>query len=127
MIQSIAHHEQPLLRIGHIGRYALRSLWHSKGFALVAILCLGFGIGVNSTIFSIVDGVLLKPYPYTDPDRLAAASQAAHAAAVPDAARRLEAIESLEEHLLWGSLLASLVVMFFIRNIRAGRMGSTIT
>ena len=51
-------------------RYALRSLWHAKGFAIVAILCLGFGIGVNTTIFSVMDGVLLKPYPFTDPDAL---------------------------------------------------------
>ena len=51
-------------------RYALRSLWHSKAFATVAILCLGFGIGLNTTIFSIIDGVLLKPYPYSDPDRI---------------------------------------------------------
>jgi putative ABC transport system permease protein len=51
-------------------RYALRGLWLSKGFAGVAILCLGFGIGLNTTIFSIVDGVLLKPYPYHEPDRL---------------------------------------------------------
>jgi putative ABC transport system permease protein len=51
-------------------RYAIRSLWNNKPFALVAILCLGFGIGLNATIFSIIDGVLLKPYPYTDPDRI---------------------------------------------------------
>ena len=51
-------------------RYALRNLWHSKGFAAVAILCLGFGIGLNATIFSVIDGVLLKPYPYRDPDRI---------------------------------------------------------
>jgi putative ABC transport system permease protein len=53
-------------------RYGLRGLWLSKGFATVAILCLGFGIGLNTTIFSIVDGVLLKPFPYTDPERLVA-------------------------------------------------------
>jgi putative ABC transport system permease protein len=51
-------------------RYALRTLWRSKGFATVAILCLGLGIGLNTTIFSIVDGVLLKPFPYHDPERL---------------------------------------------------------
>jgi len=51
-------------------QYALRGLWHSKGFALTAILCLAFGIGLNTTIFSIVDGVLLKPFPFRDPDRL---------------------------------------------------------
>ena len=42
----------------------------AKGFAVIAILCLGFGIGLNTTIFSIVDGVLLKPFPYDDPDRI---------------------------------------------------------
>jgi len=51
-------------------RYALRNLSRSKGFATVAILCLGFGVGLNATIFSLIDGVLLKPYPYTDPDRI---------------------------------------------------------
>lgn len=51
-------------------KYALRGLWSSRAFAIVAILCLGFGIGLNTTIFSIVDGVLLKPYPYTDSERL---------------------------------------------------------
>src|SRR5262245_54660507 len=51
-------------------RYALRNLSRSKGFATVAILCLGFGIGLNATIFSVIDGVLLKPYPYTDPDSI---------------------------------------------------------
>ncbi len=51
-------------------RYALRNLWRSKAFATVATLCLGFGIGLNATIFSVIDGVLLKPYPYTDPDRI---------------------------------------------------------
>ena len=51
-------------------RYGVRTLWNSKVFATVAILCLGFGIGLNTTIFSMIDGVLLKPYPYTDPDRI---------------------------------------------------------
>jgi putative ABC transport system permease protein len=51
-------------------RYAVRSLWHTKAFAIVATLCLGVGIGLNTTIFSIIDGVLLKPYPFTEPDRI---------------------------------------------------------
>jgi putative ABC transport system permease protein len=51
-------------------RYALRGLWVSKGFATTAILCLAFGIGLNTTIFSIVDGVLLKPFPYHEADRV---------------------------------------------------------
>jgi putative ABC transport system permease protein len=51
-------------------RYAVRSLGHAKGVAIVGILCLGLGIGINTAIFSIIDGVLLKPYPYDDPDRI---------------------------------------------------------
>ena len=51
-------------------RYALRNLSRSKGFATVAILCLGFGIGLNATIFSLIDGVLLRPLPYPAADRL---------------------------------------------------------
>ncbi len=51
-------------------KYALRSLWRAKGFTTVAVLCLGFGIGVNTTIFSVLDGVLVKPFPYADSERL---------------------------------------------------------
>lgn len=51
-------------------RHASRSLWHSKSFSVVALLCLAFGIGLNTTIFSVVDGVLLKPFPYADPERI---------------------------------------------------------
>lgn len=51
-------------------RYAIRGLWHSKAFTIVATLCLAFGIGLNTTIFSVVDGVLLKPYPYLDAERI---------------------------------------------------------
>src|SRR5688572_24311187 len=51
-------------------RHSVRSLWHTKGFAAVAIACLGLGIGLNTTIFSIIDGILLKPFPFEDPDRI---------------------------------------------------------
>src|SRR5215471_10191760 len=51
-------------------RYSLRSLWHIKAVAGVAIVCLGLGIGINTTIFSIIDGVILKPFPYEEPNRI---------------------------------------------------------
>jgi len=51
-------------------RYALRSLSRARGFAAVVILTLGLGIGANTAIFSVVRGVLLKPLPHRDGDRL---------------------------------------------------------
>ena len=52
-------------------RYAWRSLTKNPGFTAVAVACLALGIGINTTIFSVVDGVMLQPYPYQDADRIA--------------------------------------------------------
>src|SRR4026209_2587617 len=51
-------------------RYAFRQLLSSPGFAIVAIVTIGLGIGANTAIFSIVDSILLKPLPYEDSDKL---------------------------------------------------------
>lgn len=51
-------------------RYALRSFARAKGFTFVALLTLALGIGGTTAIFSIVDGVVLRPLPYSDPDRI---------------------------------------------------------
>jgi putative ABC transport system permease protein len=51
-------------------RLALRTLALKPGFALALVLTLGLGIGANTTIFTLVHAILLRPFPYPDPERL---------------------------------------------------------
>ena len=51
-------------------RFALRNLRKTPGFTLLAAITLALGIGVNTTMFSVVDGILIKPFPFREPQNL---------------------------------------------------------
>src|SRR6476620_5562266 len=65
-------------------RFGLRTLIKNPWFTALAVVTLGLGIGANTAIFSVIDGVLLKPLPYTDGDRLVLVREAAPLAGRPN-------------------------------------------
>jgi putative ABC transport system permease protein len=58
-------------------KFAFRQLFKSPGFTAVAVVTLALGIGANTTIFSVIDGVLIRPLPYRSPGRLVTVCQRA--------------------------------------------------
>ena len=61
---------EPLQTLLRDLRYAWRSLLHNPGYTLLAILTLGLGIGANTAIFTVINGVLLRPLPYVREGRI---------------------------------------------------------
>ena len=81
----------------HALRLAFRRIRRSPGYAAAFVLTLGLGIGVNTAIFSVVNGVLLEPLPYTDSDRLVYLRQPARTAGLNDAAFSFTEVRELRE------------------------------
>ncbi len=61
-------------------RYTFRSLRRNRGFSATAVITLALGIGANTTVFSVVDAVMLRALPYKEPDRLVSISWVGHLA-----------------------------------------------
>ncbi len=96
--------------LGRDLRYALRSLGRSRAFAAVAIATLGLGIGASTAIFSVIDNVLLEPFPYKGAARMVFLR-------IHDSARGEEAgrqgYTSNEERMLRRAHLSSLVCQLY--------------
>ena len=78
-------------------RYAARSLLKSPGFALATLATLTLGIGANTAIFSVINGVLLEPLPYRDGDRLVLLRQSAPKADVENLAFSIQEVYDYRE------------------------------
>ena len=66
-------------------KIAIRRLIHEPGFSIIVVITLALGIGATTTIFSVVDGVLLRPLPYRDADRLLTVWQWSKSKGIEDA------------------------------------------
>jgi predicted permease len=85
-------------------RFGVKLLWKEKGFALTVLLTLAICIGANTTIFSVINAVLLKPLPFEEPDRLVVVFNSYPGAGVerasnsaPDFFFRRERVDAFEE------------------------------
>jgi len=78
-------------------RYGLRNLRRNPGFALVVIATTALGIGANTAIFSVVNGVLLRPLPYANSDRIVVLHQQQPLARVDDMGFSVHEIEDYRE------------------------------
>jgi hypothetical protein len=78
-------------------RHATRALRRIPGFTLTAVACLAIGIGLNTTVYSVVDALHLRPLPFHEPDRLVSVTQASDAQGMRDVELSLPIIEDVRQ------------------------------
>jgi putative ABC transport system permease protein len=78
-------------------RYAIRSLVFDRGVSAVVIICLSLGIGINATLFSLVDGILIQPLPYVEPERLVILNQSFERGGIREAGVSYQDLRDLEQ------------------------------
>jgi predicted permease len=74
LVKDVTRELSGWMWLEHLGqdlRFAVRQVYRTPGFSLAVILTLALGIGVNSAVFSMVNGFMLRPLPYPDADRVA--------------------------------------------------------
>ena len=82
-------------------RYALRTTAKSPGFTAVAVLTLALGIGANTTMFSVVNAILLRPLPYPDSGRLVGFTTNQSGPDLEDLSRRSRSFAQLAGAQIW--------------------------
>ena len=80
-------------------RFGVRTLRRSPGYTTAAVLILALGIGVNTTMFSVISGVLLKPLPFRNGDELVLVQQSATISNVPDAGVSIQELDDFRARL----------------------------
>ena len=78
-------------------RLTVRSLLRAPGYTLAFVLTLGLGIGLNTAIFSVINGVLLAPLPYPDADRIMYVEQPALSAGIPNLSFSFQEVQDFRE------------------------------
>ena len=78
-------------------RYALRTLWKAPAFTWSAVLLVGLGVGAVTTIFTLVDHILLRPLPYPESERLVTVEEGSHSGPL---FREMQTLPGVE---MWGA------------------------
>jgi len=78
-------------------RLAIRSLLRDRSVSAIVIVCLAVGIGVNATLFSVIDGVLIQPLPFPRPEQLVVLSEVSEPRGIRDAGVSYPALQDIRE------------------------------